>query len=179
MDSIKKEITCSPQLQSLIRVNHAGERAAVKLYQGQLEILGQSQYAPLLSHMLTQESNHFQKFESHRIQNQIPPTLLEPLWDKAAYGLGIISALLGPKAAMACTLAIEEVIEDHYAQQLNDLPLDTPMDVKNLVTTCYQEEQEHKHIGHDHHAEEMKGYKTFKNLIKVGCRAAIWISKRV
>lgn len=179
MDTAQKEIETSPALQSLLRVNHAGEWAAVKIYEGQLRVLKDSPSASILRHMLDQESKHYKKFDTALYQHNIHPTLLQPFWERAAYGLGVVSALLGTKAAMACTVAVEEVIEDHYTHQLNHLPSDTPPQIQNLITECYQEEVAHKEIGNNHHAQDMKGYKAFTGAIKAGCRLAIWLSKRV
>ena len=179
METSEKEIETSPALQSLLRVNHAGEWAAVKIYQGQLRVLKDSGPANTLHHILAQEFKHYEKFDAALRERRIQPTLLQPIWERAAYGLGVVSALLGTKAAMACTVAVEEVIEKHYAQQLNHLPSDTSPDVRNLVSDCYAEEIEHKDIGALHHAHEMKGYKAFTGTIKAGCRLAIWLSKRL
>ena len=178
METIK-EVKPSPTLESFLRVNHAGEFAAVKIYQGQLRVLKDSKTAPTLRHLLAQESLHYEKFNTELGKRNLHPTLLQPVWERAAYGLGVVSALLGTKAAMACTIAVEEVIEDHYAKQLNNLPNDTSADVQALIMECYQEEIDHKNIGLTHNAQEMTGYKAFTSTIKAGCQLAIWLSKRL
>ncbi len=179
METFKKELTTSSSLTSFLRVNYAGELAAVKIYQGQLRVLKESKEAPTLQRMLCQETQHYEKFNAELQKRDIPPSLLQPVWEKAAYGLGVISALLGTKAAMACTVAVEEVIEDHYAQQLDNLPPDTPSDLRDLIAECYEQEIEHKNIGTQYHPKEMKGYKSLTTAIKVGCHLAIWLSKRI
>lgn len=179
MDSCEKEMKFSADLESLLRVNHAGEWAAVQIYQGQLRVLGDSKTAPHLCHMLQQESKHHHLFENELKKRNIHSTLFEPFWEKTAYSLGVFSALLGTKAAMACTVAVEEIIEEHYSQQLCDLPSDIPEEIHASISQFYQEEVEHKNIGISCSAQEMKGYKSFTKVIKAGCRLAIWLSKRL
>ena len=160
---------------SMIRVNHAGEAAAVRIYEGQLRVLGASSVAPTLRHMLAQEQKHLEKFESERVQRNIALTAFQPLWHKASYALGIASALLGKEAAMACTVAVEEAIDEHYEAQLRALKESPEEDLKNLIHTCHQEELDHKQ-----EAEDLGGtnHKTFKQVIKTGCRLAIYLSER-
>lgn len=179
MEKPENKIETSPLLTSFLRVNHAGERAAVKIYEGQLKVLGESRSALALQHMLDQESQHYNHFNKELKKRQIHPTLLQPLWDHAAYGLGIASALLGPQAAMACTVAVEEVIEQHYAKQLKNLPEDTSDEIHKLIETCREEEIAHKDTALSHDANDMKGYKTLTKTVKAGCRLAIWLSERL
>jgi ubiquinone biosynthesis monooxygenase Coq7 len=179
MDSSQEKIKDNSDLESILRVNHAGEFSAVKIYEGQLKVLSESTIAPELRHMLDQESEHRNLFEAELKKRNIHPTLFQPLWGKISYGLGVGSSLLGKKAAMACTVAVEEVIEEHYKDQLDSLSKESPNDVKTLIHTCYQEEIEHKNIGIEYGVSDMKGYKSFSKVIKVGCRAAIWLSKRL
>ncbi len=159
----------------MIRVNHAGESAAVQIYEGQLRILGESSIAPTLRYMLTQEKKHLNRFESERMQRNIAPTAFQPLWHKASYALGMASALLGKEAAMACTVAVEEVIDEHYAAQLRALTESPEENLKKLIHTCHQEELEHKD-----EAQSLGGPKhaIFKQIIKTGCRLAIYLSER-
>jgi ubiquinone biosynthesis monooxygenase Coq7 len=160
---------------SIIRVNHAGESAAVRIYEGQLRVLGESSVAPTLYHMLYQEQTHLEKFEAERIRRNIALTSFHPLWHRASYALGMASALFGKEAAMACTVAVEEVIDEHYAAQLVALKESPEEDLKNLIHTCHQEELEHKE-----EAEDLGniGYSAFKKIIKTGCRLAIYLSER-
>lgn len=178
MEKYDKKIETSRKLASFLRVNHAGERAAVKIYEGQLKVLGDSRSSAALKHMLDQEIRHYNDFDKELKKRTIHPTLFEPVWDKAAYGLGIISALLGSKASMACTVAVEEVIERHYADQLQNLPEDTSDEIQKLIFTCREEEINHRETGLSYNAEDMKGYKTFTKTVKAGCRLAIWLSER-
>jgi ubiquinone biosynthesis monooxygenase Coq7 len=179
MEKLENKIETSPRLTSFLRVNHAGERAAVKIYEGQLKVLSESRSALALQHMLEQETQHYNHFNSELQKRQIHPTLLQPLWDQAAYGLGIASALWGPKAAMACTVAIEEVIEQHYAKQLKNLPEDTSHEIQTLIETCREEELGHKATALSHEPEDMKGYKILAKTVKAACRLAIWLSERL
>jgi ubiquinone biosynthesis monooxygenase Coq7 len=127
-------------LEEMIRVNHAGEYGAVRIYQGQLAVLGKTASAPLIQEMALQEQEHLQEFERQLVARRIRPTLLTPLWHVAGFALGAATALLGEKAAMACTVAVEEVINDHYLEQKEQLP-DTEADLKekietNRITSC-------------------------------------------
>lgn len=160
---------------AMIRVNHAGESAAVRIYEGQLRVLGTSSVAPLLHHMLVQEQTHLEKFETERRQRNIALTAFHPLWHRASYALGVASALLGKEAAMACTVAVEEVIDEHYAAQLVALKESSEEDLKNLIHTCHQEE-----LGHKEEAQDLGGNKhaSFKKAIKAACRFAIYLSER-
>ena len=109
-------------LARMIRVDHAGEFGAQRIYAGQLAVLGNSKEAPALRHMAKQEDEHLAAFEKLIVEKSVRPTALYPLWQLAGYALGAATAALGPKAAMACTVAIEETIVEHYAKQLDSLP---------------------------------------------------------
>jgi ubiquinone biosynthesis monooxygenase Coq7 len=159
----------------MIRVNHAGESAAVRIYEGQLRVLGESSVAPTLHHMLAQEQKHLEKFESERMQRNIAPTVFHPLWHKVSYALGVASALLGKEAAMACTVAVEEAIDEHYEAQLVALKESPEEDLKNLIHACHQEELTHKAEAQDLGGEK---YSPFKKAIKTACQLAIYLSER-
>ncbi len=159
----------------MVRVNHAGESAAVRIYEGQLRVLGESSLAPTLQHMLMQEQGHLAKFEAERVSRNIAPTAFQPLWHRASYALGVASALLGKEAALACTVAVEEAIDEHYAAQLVALKESPEKDLKALIHTCHQEELAHKEEAQDLGGEK---YRTFKQMIKTGCRLAIYLSER-
>lgn len=167
-------------IESMVRVNHAGEYAAVRLYQGQLKVLQESSEAPTLQYMLQQEKKHLAGFEVELQQRHLPPTLLQPVWHKAAFFLGVGSALLGKKTAMACTVAVEEAIDDHYKSQLETLGSD-PLykSLRTLIHKCHQEELEHRNIGLQKDAETAKGYKPLKIAIKTACKLAIFLSKKI
>lgn len=166
-----------PQAQ-MLRVNQAGEQGAVRIYQGQLAVLGRAPAGPLIREMLAQEQEHLANFNAQMQRWQVRKTALEPLWSIAGFGLGALSALMGPRGAMACTVAIEEVICDHYRSQEQELG-EEESDLKALIVKCRAEEEEHRDIGLAHDAEQAPGYRAFSALIKCGARLAIAISKRV
>ena len=108
-------------LDSILRVDHAGETAAAKIYDGQLAILKDTPVGPTIQHMKDQEEEHLDTFNRLLVENDTRPTALLPFWNVMGYGLGVASALMGEKAAMACTIAVEEVIGEHYAKQAETL----------------------------------------------------------
>lgn len=174
-----KEKMKKSDVKSCLRVDHAGELAATKIYEGQLSILSRSSVASTIKEMHRQETQHLSLFENALKTTETPPSLLNPFWEKAAFGLGVTTALMGKKAAMACTIAVEEVIEQHYKSQIDSLPTTTPSEIKKVIESCYLDEISHKEKAEDHDGRETKGYKTLSTAIKTGCRAAIWLSKRI
>ncbi len=167
-------------IEAMIRVNHAGEYGALRIYEGQLKVLKNSSIASELKHMLAQEKAHLEAFEEELKNHELPPTALQPLWDKAGFIIGVGSALLGKKAAMACTVAVEEVIDDHYCNQLAILESHPAhKKLQQLIAQCHQEELEHRNIGLQKGAGEGKNYQAFSFAVKTACRAAIWLSKRL
>lgn len=161
----------------MIRVDHAGEYGACRIYQGQLAVLGKSDKAPVIEHMAEQEKRHLETFSKLVAERRVRPTALLPLWHVAGFALGAGTALLGEKAAMACTVAVEEVIDEHYRGQIEALDGDDP----ELGDTCEefrQEELEHRDTGIEHDAEQAPGYELLTGAIKRGSRLAIWLSER-
>ncbi|WP_022728281.1 demethoxyubiquinone hydroxylase family protein [Fodinicurvata sediminis] len=167
------------RLESMLRVNHAGEYGARRIYEGQLAVLSQSPSAPVIRHMWEQEAEHLQTFERMLPERRVRPTLLQPVWHMAGYALGAATAMMGEKAAMACTVAVEEVIDQHYAEQSEDLA-DEPQeqDLRQTIEKFRAEELEHRDIGLEHEAEQTPGYEALSAAIKTGSRLAIWLSKR-
>lgn len=172
-------------LHRLIRVDHAGEYGAQRIYEGQLAILGRSKVAPTLQHMAEQEQAHLARFEGLIRQNRVRPTALLPFWHVAGFALGAGTALLGERAAMACTVAVEEVIEEHYQAQADAVEAGKAgdaADLAGLTDTIKQfqaEEAEHRDIGLEHEAEKTPGYRLLSGVIKAGSKAAIFLSERV
>ena len=168
-------------IQRMIRVDQAGEYGAVRIYEGQLSILENSDSAPVIKHMLDQEIEHLGTFSEMLKKRRVRPTALMPLWHLAGFALGAGTALMGKKAAMACTVAVEEVIDEHYAAQVEKLEC-VGDDEKNLKDTCERfrgEELEHRKVGLEHGAEQAPGYEALSALVKTGSRMAIWLSERV
>jgi ubiquinone biosynthesis monooxygenase Coq7 len=182
---VKKKIVPLPgqpseqaQIASMLRVNLAGEYGAKRIYEGQLAVLKKSPSASLISHMKEQELGHLKAFEEWVVANRVRPTMLQPLWHVAGYALGVGTALLGEKAAMACTAAVEEVIDQHYEQQLIRLGSENPK-LSQLIRTCQQEEQEHRELALQEGAQEAPGFPILSSAIKTASRLAIWLSERI
>ena len=163
----------------MIRVDHAGEYGAAQIYDGQLAVLGHShRLSSQIRHMKEQEQRHLDTFDRLVIERGIRPTAIQPLWRVAGFGLGAATALMGERALMACTAAVEEVIDDHYAEQYEALN-GQDAELAATVEDFRAEEAEHRDIALDHGAEETPGYSILSGAIKAGCKAAIWISKRL
>lgn len=170
----------SEQMARLLRVDHAGEYGARRIYEGQLAVLGHTEKGPLLRHMHEQEVEHLRAFDKMLPERRVRPTLLQPVWHIAGFALGAATALMGERAAMACTVAVEEVIDEHYAEQAEQLA-DVPeeKELRDTIERFREEELEHRDIGLAHEAEQAPAYELLSGFIKAGSRAAIWLSKRV
>jgi ubiquinone biosynthesis monooxygenase Coq7 len=162
----------------MIRVDHAGEYGAVRIYQGQLAALRARGKADLLRHMLAQEQHHLDTFNHLIADRGVRPTALLPLWHLAGFALGAVTAALGERAAMACTVAVEEVIDAHYQKQIVDLDQAEPA-LRATISEFREEEREHRATGLAHGAEQTPGYRMLRAMIKTGCRAAIALSERI
>jgi len=166
----------------MLRVDHAGEVAARRIYQGQLAVLRQQPQARActaqIEEMAAKEDAHLAAFDHLLMARQVRPTLLSPLWDVASYGLGVASALLGERAAMACTAAVEEVICNHYQKQLNDLGTDDP-ELSEVITRFHADEQAHRETAMAGGAAQAPAYRPLSEIIKAGCRIAIKLSERI
>ncbi|MDE2008237.1 MAG: demethoxyubiquinone hydroxylase family protein [Rhodospirillales bacterium] len=162
----------------MIRVDHAGEYGAVRIYQGQRAVLGRGAAAPRLDHMQAQERAHLAAFDRLIAARRVRPTALLPLWHLAGFALGAATAALGERAAMACTVAVEEAIDAHYGAQIAALAGDEAPLCATLAE-FRAEEQEHREIGLAHGAEQAPGYRLLSAAIKAGCRAAIALSERI
>lgn len=162
----------------VIRVDHAGEYGAARIYAGQLAVLRHGDKADLVRHMKAQEDAHLDTFNRMVADRRVRPTALLPFWHLAGFALGAVTAALGEKAAMACTVAVEETIDEHYAQQVRDLGTAEPA-LRDTLERFRAEELEHRDIGLAHGAEQAPGYRLLSAAIKTGCRVAIKLSERV
>jgi ubiquinone biosynthesis monooxygenase Coq7 len=174
---MKRKYDDQDDVSRYLRVDHAGELGARRIYEGQLAILGNHPVAEEIRHMRDQEQEHLDTFENLLNEYQVRPTLLSPLWNGAGFMLGAVTAAMGPKAAMACTIAVEEVIGTHYDKQAKSLK-----DEDALVETLERfrdEELEHRDIAKDHDGEQAIGYPVMRRIIQAGCRAAIKLAERV
>ncbi|HTK79827.1 MAG TPA: demethoxyubiquinone hydroxylase family protein [Rhizomicrobium sp.] len=168
-------------IESMIRVDHAGEYGAVRIYEGQLAVFDaigrDSKAADAIRRMAEQEQKHLHTFDRLVNECRVRPTALEPVWRLAGYALGAATALMGEKAAMACTAAVEEVIDEHYASQLDRLSSDT--ELKKTVAEFRSDEIAHRDEALAHGAEDALGYRFLSEAIKSGCRLAIKLSERI
>ena len=166
-------------LDEIIRVDHAGEYGATRIYDGQIAIFGKnSKIGKTIQHMADQEQEHIDKFNELILEKRVRPTAFLPLWNIAGFALGAGTALLGEKAAMACTVAVEKVIGEHYRDQ-QDLLEDDEKDLKKTIAKFEKDELEHHDIGLEHDAENAPGYKVMTKIIEIGCKTAIAISKKI
>lgn len=166
----------------ILRVDHAGEYAAVHIYRAQKAVFegraGKAAIAADMGEMQDQEAVHLARFEALLNAERVRPTVMTPVWRLAALGLGAGTALLGEKAAHACTEAVESVIEEHYADQISELA-DRDPDLAAELTKFRDEELAHHDHAVAHGSREAPGYRLLSSVIKAGCRAAIKISERV
>lgn len=161
------------RVRRMIRVDHAGEYGAVRIYEGQMSVLGP---APVIRRMAEQERRHLETFNGLMVQRRVRPTALLPLWHVAGFALGAGTALMGKSAAMACTVAVEEVIDEHYAGQVAEIEDDG---LKQTLEACRLEELEHRETALAHGAELAPGYQGLTVVIKACSRLAIWLSERI
>ena len=165
-------------IDQIIRVDQAGEYGAKRIYEGQLAVLGNTAAAPVIRDMLAQEKEHLARFNDLMAARGTRPTALQPLWHVAGYALGAATALLGKEAAMACTVAVEDVIGEHYREQAQQLG-DDEKELRETITTFRDDELHHKDISIAHGAAAAPGYEALTAAIKAGTRVAIWLAKRI
>ena len=165
-------------IQRVLRVDHAGEYGAKRIYDGQLAVLEGSKDAEAIREMAATEAEHLAWFDAALTEAGVRPTALHPIWHVAGYALGAATAMMGPTAAMACTVAVEEAIDEHYQRQEAALgPHEKSL--KGAIKRFHAEELRHRDTALAHGAENAPGYRIMKRAIKTGCRAAIWLSERV
>ena len=200
----EREAERQAMIDKFLRVDHAGEFGADKIYAGQLAVLGPNGVGPLpflpsaggkkvsaeetgklIQHMWDQEKEHLAAFEKLVPKHRARPTILLPIWNVAGYALGAGTALLGREAAMACTVAVESVITDHYNDQIRSLVAvkdeltEEQREILDIITKCRDDEQEHHDTGLEQEAEKAIAYSSLSTAIKFGCKAAIWITEKI
>ena len=172
----------SSRVEEFIRVDHAGERGAVKIYEGQLLALNtlvkNEDLKKTVEEMKVHEIEHCQFFEKEIKKRNIKPTKFLPLWDLLGVGLGFGSTLLGKKAAMLCTASVEEVIDKHYLGQINQLGPEEK-ELKKKITKFRDDELHHKDIAYEEGATKKGIYSIMDKIIKTGSKIAINISEKV
>jgi ubiquinone biosynthesis monooxygenase Coq7 len=176
------EKTNKTKVEEFIRVDHAGERGAIKIYEGQLLALNtfvkDDNLKKTIQEMKDQEKEHCNYFENEIKIRNIKPTKLMPLWDLLGVGLGFGSTLLGKKAAMLCTASVEEVIDEHYEKQINQLKPDEKI-LKEKIKKFRLDELRHKDIAYEKGATKKGLYKILDRIIKTGSKVAINISEKI
>ncbi len=177
-DPLPGDPTARARLARMIRVDHAGEYGAKRIYQGQISVLGNSEHGDTLRHMQAQEQVHLDTFTALIARRRVRPTLLLPFWHVAGFVLGAATARMGPRAAMACTVAVEEAIDEHYQAQVAALGDSEPA-LAATIENFRAEELEHRDIGLANEAELTPGYQMLRAAIKTGCKIAIALSERV
>uniref|UniRef100_T1JA78 5-demethoxyubiquinone hydroxylase, mitochondrial n=1 Tax=Strigamia maritima TaxID=126957 RepID=T1JA78_STRMM len=171
-------------IDKILRVDHAGELGADRIYAGQMAVLGKTSVGPVIQHMWDQEKHHLKTFEQLISQYRARPTVMVPIWNIAGFLLGAGSAVLGRKASMACTVAVEDVISKHYDNQIRQLMTDADSteqhtELLEILKQFRDDEIEHHDTALAHEARQMPLFSLFTNCIKAGCHAAIWISEKV
>lgn len=176
------DLSRAQELARMLRVDHAGEYGATRIYEGQLAVLGHRPVGRTIRHMAAQEEEHKAAFDKLLVERGVRPTALAPFWTVAGFALGAGTALLGERAAMACTVAVEEVIGEHYAHQIDRLEALNEdagdRDLADMLTRFRDDELEHRDTGLQHDAEGAPAYALLSALIKRGTRTAIWLAER-
>ena len=171
------------RIEEMLRVDHAGEYGAVAIYRGQLAVFGRQsgreRITAQLTEMAEQEQAHLDAFDKLLASGRVRPTALSPVWNAAGFALGAATALLGEKAAHACTEAVETVIEEHYGDQVAELEAEGDTELASKLAKFRDEEIAHKNLAAAEGASEAPGYPVLSALIRTGCRLAIRISEKV
>ena len=174
--------TSKKKIEEFIRVDHAGERGAVKIYEGQLLALNtlvkDEALKKTIEEMKVHEKEHSDFFEEEIKKRNIKPTKFLPLWDLLGIGLGFGSTILGNKAAMLCTASVEEVIDEHYQNQINKIG-DDEKNLKNKIIKFREDELHHKDIAYKNGASKEGLYSIMDKIIKTGSKIAINISEKI
>jgi ubiquinone biosynthesis monooxygenase Coq7 len=177
-DRLPGDPTKEQLIDRIIRVDHAGEYGAKRIYEGQLAMLKGKPEAAVVRRMYEQELEHLKEFERLMVARRARPSALYPLWHVAGFALGAATAWLGPKAAMACTVAVEEVIDEHYREQAEKLGADEKP-LQATIEKFRADELHHRDTGLAHGAEQAPAYPVLTAAIKAGSRLAIWLAERV
>ena len=176
--AIPGELPGNKGVARMIRVDHAGEYGAQRIYEGQLAMLKGAPSEPVIQKMYEQEKVHLETFEQLIQERAVRPTALLPLWHVGGFLMGATTAMLGEKAAMACTVAVEEVIGEHYGRQESALT-DEEKELKATITQFRAEELEHHDTGLEHGAEEAPMVRVIHGAVSRITKTAIWLSERV
>ncbi len=170
------------KIEEFLRVDHAGERGAIKIYEGQLLALNtfvkDDKLKKMIEEMKNHEKEHLDFFNKEIKKRNIKPTKLLPLWDLLGVGLGFSSAIMGKKATMLCTASVEEIIDEHYQNQLNQINSDE-QNLKKKIKKFRDDEIHHKNIAYNNGASKEGLYSILDKIIKTGSKVAISISEKI
>jgi ubiquinone biosynthesis monooxygenase Coq7 len=165
--------------EAMLRVDQAGEYGATRIYAGQLAVMGaRTPEARMIARMAAQEARHRKIFDAMVAKRGVRPTALQPIWNVAGFALGAATALIGPKAAMACTAAIETEIDRHYGEQLDQIGSADP-ELSEVIAEFRNEEIEHHAMALEAGAEQAPAYPLLSGAIRLGCRIAIGLSRHI
>ena len=165
--------------EAMLRVDQAGEYGAVRIYAGQMAVMGdRAPHGREVAAMAAQEADHRARFDALLARRGVRPTALQPVWHVAGFALGAATALIGPKAAMACTAAIEQEIDRHYTQQLDELG-DADPELSGMIAEFRDDEREHRDTALALGAEQAPAYPLLSGAIRLGCRLAIRVSQKI
>ena len=171
------------RLDEIIRVDHAGEHGAIAIYKGQLtflNLIGDKKTSAIVSEMAQGEQKHANEFDRLVEERKTRPTALMPLWNIAGYTLGALSVLGGKDSVMACTEAVEDVIDKHYSSQIEELEdSGQGKEILKTIKEFHAEEVEHEKIAKNEISENTPALKAFKKVVEVGCKAAINLSEKI
>lgn len=171
----------NPDTNRMIRVDQAGEYGATRIYAGQLAVMGgRARHSTEIQSMAAQEADHLKRFNDLIARRGTRPSALQPLWSVAGYALGAATALIGPEAAMACTAAVEEEIDRHYSEQLDELNASgADPELAAMVEEFREDERAHRDAALAAGAEQAPAYPLLSGAIRLGCRVAIGLAQRI
>jgi len=172
----------NPRIAEMLRVDHAGEYGAVAIYRGQQAVFRRNaktrEIAKQLAEMEAEEQKHLDAFDKLLIERNVRPTAMTPIWNVAGYGLGVVTALMGEKAAHACTEAVENVIEQHYGAQVEEIKDEEP-ELAATFAEFREDELAHRDTAVEQGAHEAPGYGILSRVITAGCHTAIKITEKI
>lgn len=180
------------KLSEILRVNHAGEFGARVIYDGQLAALRlkkDEETAKLVEEMKAQEDVHYEYFDEKIVEKKVRPTVMQPFWRIGGFAMGFLTAALDKRAAMCCTTAVEEVIDEHYQGQLDEIAREKTFldgeekqeieEIEEKIEKFRQDELEHRDIGYENDADKLPYFRTLSALVKAATKGAIFVSKKI
>ena len=179
---MSKSKKTNPRIAEMLRVDHAGEYGAVAIYRGQQAVFSKNPQtkaiAAQLAQMEAEQQKHLDAFDNLLLERRVRPTAMTPIWNVAGYGLGVVTALMGEKAAHACTEAVETVIEQHYGAQVEEIKDEEP-ELAATFAQFREDELHHRDIAVEGGAKEAPAYAFLSRFIQAGCHAAIKITEKI